>query len=71
MLFSLRWAQISIGRPYGLVGDEKSYGRQLDGDFFADVKNSDLFLQALKEDAEEKQVDAAHLKSAVLTPRTA
>ena len=52
--------------PYGLVGDEKSefYARQLDGDFFADVKNSDLFLQALKEDAGEKQVDAdAHLNS--------
>eukprot|EP00439_Symbiodinium_sp_Y106_P006175 s3475_g1.t1 len=42
--------------PYGLVGDEKSefYAHQLDGDFFADVKNSDLFLQALKEDAGEK-----------------
>ena len=52
--------------PYGLVGDEKSqfYARQLDGDFFADVKNSDLFLQALQEDAEEKQVDADdHLNS--------
>ena len=50
--------------PYGLVGDEKSYARQLDGDFFADVKNSSFFLQALKEDAEEKQVDAdAHLNS--------
>ena len=52
--------------PYGLVGDEKSefYARQLDGDFFADVKNSDLFLQALKEDAGEKQVGAdAHLNS--------
>eukprot|EP00439_Symbiodinium_sp_Y106_P011970 s5921_g1.t2 len=49
--------------PYGLVGDEKSYARQVDGNFFADVKNSDLFLQALKEDAGEKQVDAdAHLK---------
>eukprot|EP00439_Symbiodinium_sp_Y106_P000320 s14644_g1.t1 len=52
--------------PYGLVDAEGSefYARQLDGNFFADVKNSDLFLQALKEDAGEKQVDAdAHLKT--------
>ena len=52
--------------PYGLVDAEVSefYARQLDGNFFADVKNSDLFLQALKEDAGEKQVDAdAHLNS--------
>ena len=52
--------------PYGLVDAEGSefYARQLDGNFFADVKNSDLFLQALKEDAGEKQVDAdAHLNS--------
>ena len=56
--------------PYGLVGDEKSYARQLDGDFFADVKNSDHFLQALKEEAEEKQVDAdAHLKSVRLNAK--
>eukprot|EP00439_Symbiodinium_sp_Y106_P008644 s911_g1.t1 len=50
--------------PYGLVGDEKSYARQVDGNFFADVKNSSFFLKALKEDAGEKQVDAdAHLKT--------
>ena len=50
--------------PYGLVGDEKSYARQVDGNFFADVKNSSFFLKALKEDAGEKQVDAdAHLNS--------
>ncbi|CAE7248974.1 unnamed protein product [Symbiodinium sp. CCMP2592] len=41
--------------PYGLVDAQSSdfYARKLDGDFFADVKNSDLFLQALKEDAGE------------------
>ena len=46
--------------PYGLVDAEgsKFYARQLNGDFFADVKNSSFFLQALKEDAREKQVDA-------------
>ena len=52
--------------PYGLVDAEGSefYARQLDGNFFADVKNSSFFLQALKEDAREKQVDAdAHLNS--------
>ena len=50
--------------PYGLVGDEKSYARQVDGNFFADVKNSSFFLKALKEDAGEKQEDAdAHLNS--------
>ncbi|CAE7550811.1 unnamed protein product, partial [Symbiodinium pilosum] len=52
--------------PYGLVDAEGSefYARQLDGNFFADVKNSDLFVQALTEDAGEKQVDAdAHLNS--------
>ena len=53
--------------PYGLVDAEGSefYARQLDGNFFADVKNGSLFLQALEEDAEEKkQVDAdAHLNS--------
>ncbi|CAE7503214.1 unnamed protein product, partial [Symbiodinium pilosum] len=56
--------------PYGLVGDEKSYARQLDGNFFADVKNGSLFLQALEEDAREKQVDAdAHLKSVRLNAK--
>ena len=36
----------------------------MDGNFFADVKNGSLFLQALEEDAREKQVDAdAHLNS--------
>ena len=52
--------------PYGLVDAEGSefYARQLDGNFFADVKNSSFFLKALKEDAGEKQVDAdAHLNS--------
>ena len=52
--------------PYGLVDAEGSefYARQLDGNFFADVKNSSFFLQALEEDAREKQVDAdAHLNS--------
>ena len=55
--------------PYGLVDAEGSegsefYARQLDGNFFADVKNGSLFLQALEEDAREKQVDAdAHLNS--------
>ena len=52
--------------PYGLVGDEKSefYARQLDGDFFADVKNSSFFLEVLEADAREKQVDAdVHLKT--------
>ena len=50
--------------PYGLVDAEGSefYARQLDGNFFVDVKNSSFFLQALEEDAREKQVDAdAHL----------
>ena len=56
--------------PYGLVGDEKSYARQVDGNFFADVKNSSFFLKALKEDAGEKQVDAdAHLKSVRLNAK--
>ena len=58
--------------PYGLVDAEGSefYARQLDGNFFADVKNSDLFLQALKEDAGEKQVDAdAHLKTVRLNAK--
>ena len=52
--------------PYGLVGDEKSefYAGQLDGDFFADVKNSSFFLEVLEVDAREKQVDAdVHLKT--------
>ena len=52
--------------PYGLVDAEGSefYARQLDGNFFADVKNGSLFLQALEEDAREKQVHAdAHLNS--------
>ena len=52
--------------PYGLVDVEGSefYARQLDGNFFADVKNGSLFLQAWKEDAREKQVDADdHLNS--------
>ena len=46
--------------PYGLVDAEgsKFYARQLNGDFFSDVKNSSFFLQALREDAQEKQVDA-------------
>mmetsp|Transcript_22488 Transcript_22488/g.46363 ORF Transcript_22488/g.46363 Transcript_22488/m.46363 type:complete len:505 (+) Transcript_22488:36-1550(+) len=56
--------------PYGLVGDEKSYARQVDGNFFADVKNSSFFLKALKEDAGEKQVDAdAHLKTVRLNAK--
>ena len=52
--------------PYGLVDAEgsKFYARQLNGDFFADVKDDSLFRQALETDAWEKQVDAdAHLKS--------
>ena len=52
--------------PYGLVDAEGSefYARQLDGNFFADVKNSSFLIQALEEDAREKQVDAdAHLNS--------
>ena len=56
--------------PYGLVGDEKSYARQVDGNFFADVKNSSFFLKALKEDAGEKQVDAdAHRKTVRLNAK--
>ncbi|CAE7214886.1 unnamed protein product [Symbiodinium sp. CCMP2592] len=56
--------------PYGLVGDEKSYARQVDGNFFADVKNSSFFLKALKEDARDKQVDAdAHLKTVRLNAK--
>ena len=56
--------------PYGLVGDEKSYARQVDSNFFADVKNSSFFLKALKEDAGEKQVDAdAHLKTVRLNAK--
>ena len=56
--------------PYGLVGDEKSYARQVDGNFLADVKNSSFFLKALKEDAGEKQVDAdAHLKTVRLNAK--
>ena len=52
------------------MGDEKSYARQLDGNFFADFKNGSLFLQALEEDAREKQVDAdAHLKSVRLNAK--
>ena len=40
------------------------YARKGEGDFFADVKNNSLFLQALEEDAREKQVDAdTHLNS--------
>ena len=53
--------------PYGLVGDEKSkfYARQLDGDFFADVKNRRAFsFKLCRKMPWEKQVDAdAHLKS--------
>ena len=58
--------------PYGLVDAEGSefYARQLDGNFFADVKNSSFFLQALEEDAREKQVDAdAHLKTVRLNAK--
>ena len=42
--------------PYGLLDDEnfEFYARKLDGDFFADVKNSSVFLQALEQDASEK-----------------
>ena len=58
--------------PYGLVDAEGSefYARQLDGNFFADVKNSSFFLQTLEEDAREKQVDAdAHLKTVRLNAK--
>ena len=54
--------------PYGLVDDEDSefQGRKLEGDFFAGVKNSRLFLRASEQDADarEKRVEAdAHLNS--------
>ncbi|CAE7478120.1 unnamed protein product, partial [Symbiodinium sp. CCMP2456] len=48
---------------YGLVGEKGSdlYARKLDGNFFCDMNNASLFLQALDADARDKHTDASVL----------